>query len=298
MNVQLFRTSSAPILAMALAGCAANSYEETFCDTLECTFESETDAWEASADAAEDGEIGFGEEFRGAVRPGPSANRLTARPLGSTPAKQGYYEYLPPSYTQWGEYPLLVFLHGLGENGNGSAEQLPRVLQHGPPKLIRANQWPGSRPFVVLSPQKSGGGCPTADEVDAFIDFALEHYNVDPERVYLTGLSCGAYGVWNYLGKYKAERVRAAVPIAGNGIGAYDSAGCELGKVPIWAFHGDADKTVSVSGTTTPVDKLTKCKPRPAVGATIYPKVGHDSWTRTYDGSAGHDIYTWLLEHD
>jgi len=28
---------------------------------------------------------------------------------------------------------------------------------------------------------------------------------------------------------------------------------------------------------------------------TIYPGVGHDSWTRTYDGSAGHDIYTWML---
>jgi len=30
-------------------------------------------------------------------------------------------------------------------------------------------------------------------------------------------------------------------------------------------------------------------------GLTVYPGVGHDSWTRTYDLSAGHDIYTWLL---
>lgn len=35
--------------------------------------------------------------------------------------------------------------------------------------------------------------------------------------------------------------------------------------------------------------------PREEAKLTIYPGVGHDSWTRTYDGSAGHDIYTWLL---
>ncbi|WP_199724247.1 hypothetical protein [Corallococcus sp. AB011P] len=30
---------------------------------------------------------------------------------------------------------------------------------------------------------------------------------------------------------------------------------------------------------------------------TLYPGVGHDSWGRTYDGSAGHDVYAWLLSH-
>ena len=31
---------------------------------------------------------------------------------------------------------------------------------------------------------------------------------------------------------------------------------------------------------------------------TVYPGVGHDSWDRTYDLSAGHDIYSWLLTHE
>ena len=30
---------------------------------------------------------------------------------------------------------------------------------------------------------------------------------------------------------------------------------------------------------------------------TIYPGVGHDSWTRTYDGSAGHDVFGWMLSY-
>ena len=36
------------------------------------------------------------------------------------------------------------------------------------------------------------------------------------------------------------------------------------------------------------------------VRLTVYPGVGHDpdAWDPTYDLSAGHDIYTWLLEHD
>jgi hypothetical protein len=36
------------------------------------------------------------------------------------------------------------------------------VQAHGPPKLIKANQWPGTRPFVVLSPQ-----CPADEKWDA-----------------------------------------------------------------------------------------------------------------------------------
>jgi hypothetical protein len=65
----------------------------------------------------------------------------------------------------------------------------------------------------------------------------------------------------------------------------------------IWAFHGDADGTVAPSGTTYPMNNLIACPspPRRDAKMTIYPGVGHDSWTRTYDLSAGHDIYAWML---
>ncbi len=60
--------------------------------------------------------------------------------------------------------------------------------------------------------------CTTPDEVHDFIDFAVANYNVDPARVYVTGLSCGAYGIWEYLAKYHDDlQVAAAVPIAGDG---------------------------------------------------------------------------------
>src|SRR5690606_35913921 len=155
-----------------------------------------------------------------------SGSRQVQRPLGTTTAKQGYYEYLPFGYSTSKKYPLLIFLHGLGENGDGKATQLERVVKNGPPMLIKNNKWSDDRTFVVLSPQHPGGGCPSADEVDKFLTYALSAYSIDTDRVYLTGLSCGAYGVWNYLGKYTDKAVTAAVPIAGNGVSAFNTAGC------------------------------------------------------------------------
>jgi predicted peptidase len=88
------------------------------------------------------------------------------------------------------------------------------------------------------------------------------------------------------------------VAVCGNGAPAWNQRGCDLGKVAIWAFHGDADPTVNVSGSTTPLDGLAECPspPRKEAKLTIYPGVTHDSWTRTYNLQAGHDIYAWLLQ--
>ena len=226
----------------------------------------------------------------------PSSAHHTKVPLGTNEAKSGYYEYIPPGYGGGELYPLLVFWHGIGENGNGDSE-LDKVLANGPPKLIKNDQWPKGLPFVVLSPQHPGGGCPSPTEIHDFLGFAAGHYDINPARIYLTGLSCGAIGSWNYLGQYVDEQIAAMVPIAGDGKGAFNQAMCNLGKVPLWAFHGDADGTVNVSGTTEPITKLQACDPKPDAEMVIYPGVGHDSWSMTYDGSAGHDIYAWLLAH-
>lgn len=227
----------------------------------------------------------------------PTSDRHTAHPLGSTDAGQGFYEYLPAGYSTSQHYPLLIFVHGLGENGDGDG-QLSRVLRNGPPKLIENDRWDKELPFVVLSPQHSGGGCTSSSEIAALIEFATGNYSINASRIYLTGLSCGAIGSWNYAGQHINSRIAAMVPIAGNGNGAFNRAGCALGALPIWAFHGDSDGTVNAGGTTGPVNNLLACDPGPVdVRMTIYPGVGHNSWSRTYDLSAGHDIYQWMLGH-
>jgi predicted peptidase len=89
------------------------------------------------------------------------------------------------------------------------------------------------------------------------------------------------------------------VPICGNGIDAWNQRGCLLGNMPMWAFHGDADGTIPVQGSIVPVTGVAGCTSPVAADArlTIYPGVGHDSWTATYNLSAGHDIYAWFLTH-
>jgi len=227
---------------------------------------------------------------------GQPSSRHTAKPIGSTDANQGYYEYLPPGYENPGqEYPLLIFIHGLGENGDGDS-QLSRVLANGPPKLINNDSWNEDLPFVILSPQRSSNGCTSSNQIRDFINYALVNYNINPTRVYLTGLSCGGIASWNYLGKNTNTQIAAMVPIAGNGNGAFNNAGCDLGKTPIWAFHGDNDGTVGVGGTVNPINNILACpSPLEDVSMVIYPGVGHDSWSRTYNLNAGHDIYHWLL---
>lgn len=226
----------------------------------------------------------------------PSSARLRPLPRGRSGASHGYWEYLPPGYGGGVRWPLLVFLHGLGENGDGVGE-LGRVLTAGIPALLRADRWPRERPFIVLSPQHAGPRCPGAADIHAFLEFAVATYDVDPARVYLTGLSCGAIGAWEYLGAHEGRRIAAMIPISGDGRRVWAGRRRPFGDVAIWAFHGAEDPIVEVAGTIAPIRGLQSLTPRPEARMVIYPGVGHDAWTRTYDLSSGHDIYAWLLAH-
>jgi predicted peptidase len=252
---------------------------------------------------------GCGDGDRPAVLPkGPSSERLTLQARGSIEgAPAGYVEYLPPGYGDGTRRPLLVYLHGAGENGDGSEEALERLLEATLPGLIENDGWPEDRPFVVLMPQHQGGQgaggagplCPDAGEIAAFLGYAIRHYAVDRRRVYLTGVSCGAIGAWEYLGAHTDQVVAGAVLIAGDGNRAVGRADCALGRVAIWAIHGAYDDTVSVYGSVRPIRLLRLCTdPKPVdLRLTVYSDVGHDAAEPTYDLSAGQDVYAWLLRH-
>ncbi len=239
-------------------------------------------------------------DANGGAPSGPSSSRQVTRPVGTfTGTSSGFWEYVPPHYGNGAFFPLLVFWHGIGENGDGSQDALQKVTANGPPRLIKADQWPEDRQFVVLSPQHPGTDCPSSMEIDSFIQFAIAHYDVDFKRVYLTGLSCGAIGSWAYLGDHIDDVVAAAVLVSGDGRSAFAKAGCALGRLPIWALHGEQDPTVDPQGSIQTLTELQACTNPAAVDAklTVYPGVQHDAWTRTYDLSAGNDVYGWLLSH-
>ncbi|MEO8112395.1 MAG: hypothetical protein ABI594_20270, partial [Ginsengibacter sp.] len=131
----------------------------------------------------------------------------TAKYISMTSLSNAYYEYLPQGYSTTGgqKYPLMIFVHGSGETGDGSPSQLSRVLRNGPPKLISQGIFPTSFTvkgqtfkFIVLSPQFTVW--PDDINIDDIINYAIKNYNVDTSRIYLTGLSMGGGVVWQYAG--------------------------------------------------------------------------------------------------
>jgi predicted peptidase len=153
----------------------------------------------------------------------------------------------------------------------------------------------------VLSPQHSGAGtCPSNDEIDAFITWAIGHYTVDAKRIYLTGLSCGAIGSWSYIDKYKDKVVAATLLISGDPGNIYADDGCALvSDLALWSVHGSADPTVNPIDDETTMPKFIACpEPRDDVKFNLIDGGLHDVWDKTYDLSYGlGDVYQWMLDH-
>jgi predicted esterase len=189
--------------------------------------------------------------------------------------------YLPDGYeSNRGVWPLLIFLHGAGERG----DDLELVKMHGPPKLIEA----GKRyPFIVASPQLSLGEWWSPDMVAWLTRDLISSLRVDPERVYLTGLSMGGYGTWETASRYP-ELFAAIAPICGRGD---PGSAWRLRHVPTWIFHGAKDIVVPVKHSDDMRKALGKYR---NVKYTVYPEADHDSWSETY---LNEKLYKWMLSH-
>ena len=192
-----------------------------------------------------------------------------------------YLEFLPANYAANSndKFPLILFLHGSGERGNDLSK-----LQHSGPRAY-IDKHPDF-PAIVLSPQ-----CPTGSwweplELNDLIDEAIQKYRVDPDRIYMTGLSMGGFGSWHFAAWYP-QRLAAVVPICGIG-DPKDMA--RLKNLPTWVFHGDADVVVPIAPDRECVEALKAAGGN--VQFTVYPGVGHNSWTQTYNNP---ELYTWLF---
>lgn len=225
---------------------------------------------------------------------------------------KGFYDYLPAGYNPAAskKYPLIIFLHGSGERGDGSSSQLPRVLKAGLPRLIDKGSFPTSFKvksqtfsFIVISPQFIKW--PSVADVGAVLDYAVAHYKVDKSRIYITGLSMGGGATWEYTGYSvkNASRIAAIVPIAGASWPDKTRAGnIAAGDVAVWATHNDKDPTVPVQYTINYVNNINNARTPPPVPArkTIFTSNSHDAWTKTYDPAFtenGLNMYQWMLQY-
>ncbi len=202
-----------------------------------------------------------------------------------------YVVFVPKAYDGTKEFPVILFLHGAGETKQTDAKKqgkaMPVEVGIGPAIKKREKDFP----FIVIIPRAEGFGWDAKNantkRALAMLDEVMKEYKVDAKRQYLTGLSMGGMGTWS-VATAMPDRFAAIVPICGNG----DPKQAEkLKDLPCWAFHGDADTAVNVSGSRDMIEAIKKAGGMPKY--TEYPKVGHNSWDMAYGTD---DLYKWLLE--
>lgn len=198
----------------------------------------------------------------------------------------GYCIYTPDNYDLKNEsLPLIVFLHGAGERGNGTT-QLDRVKIHGTPKMAeRGDKMPRA---VIVSPQCAEGKVWNTQvyQLKAFIDSIAEEYNIDKSKISLTGLSMGGYGTWMMATTFPGFFYKLA-PVCGGGMPWLAG----LIKVPVKAFHGTVDSVVPYHCSVDMVEAVN----RNGGNAELisFEGVDHGSWVPAYEET---DLNEWLVK--
>ena len=196
--------------------------------------------------------------------------------------KVKYLLYLPKEYGRDAaqKWPMVLFLHGAGESG----DDLEKVKVHGPPKLAAQGK---EIPFIIVSPQSPRGGW-DAEVLDTLLNEVTSKYNVDQDRIIVTGLSMGGFGTWNLAMEFP-NRFAAIAPICGGGT---PFRARRIRHIPTWVFHGAKDTAVPLKASQDMVDAL-KAAGATDVRFTIYPEAGHDSWTEAYNDR---ELWEWFAK--
>lgn len=179
--------------------------------------------------------------------------------------------------------PLIVFISGDGEKGT----DIEKVKIHGPFKYLKTHQLDA----YVLAPQCKEDENWDIESIYQLILKIQKENKIDPERIYVTGLSSGGWASWN-LAFAHPDLFAANVPVAGFVDLIQLEHACEIANIPTRIFHGLLDDVVNVNYAITIYKELKKCNAKD-VQLTIFDDAGHDSWTRVFDNA---EIYDWLLK--
>ena len=244
-----------------------------------------------------------------------SGNYITRVFIDAHSMLMTYYLFIPVNYDPQIKYPLVLLLHGGGERANGTypSDQNRDVLLNqdyvkvwgpgipGPSSPDVQAQWPS---FIVVpqvdSPQQwvdvpanQGSYTLAAQPTDCLrmakeiVDAVQKQYpNIDPDRLYITGLSMGGYGTWDAIERWP-DYFAAAAPLAGAGD---PSKASRLVHLPIWAFHGSGDGSVPVAGSRDMIQAITLAGGHPRY--TEYASAGHEIWGMVYSTPA---FFSWLF---
>lgn len=219
------------------------------------------------------------------------------------------------------QLPLFIHLHGRGERGTDNNPKIYNniPLFNGPNSIVSPNSQ-FKNPSIVLVPQCSDktineewakwvGNTPEtpweglgddgsytmakhpSESTEAtleLIEIILNNYNIDPTRIYITGLSMGGFGTWEFIAR-RPNLFAAAIPMAG-----YSDPNTvkDIKHIPIWIFHGDIDKYNPVQGSRN-IYKLLKSQ-EANVYYTEYPETGHgETFQKAWEGGT---LLDWIFQ--
>jgi pimeloyl-ACP methyl ester carboxylesterase len=197
-------------------------------------------------------------------------------------AKYPHLVDLPKNYDSNSsqKWPLILFLADAGDRGDDV-----QIVRHvGLAGLIAQGK---QLPAIVVTPV-----CPISDfwrprVLSRLLDEVCVKYAVDPDRIYVTGISAGGDATWG-LGCLQPERFAALAPINGEGDFA-DAA--RLKNIPLWTFQGLKDDMVPPPMTINMAGAIRQAGGHPHL--TLYPDAGHaEAWDLAYGTDA---LYTWML---
>lgn len=197
-----------------------------------------------------------------------------------------YVLFVPYGYVHGSKPPVLMFLNGLGENGDDGIRQISNNFG------IQAWESREFFPFLTIAPQcrKEGAWQPGQADVAwalEILDKVIEEFGADADRVSLTGVSSGGGGVWN-VGTAFPDRFAALAPLAGSG---GDPQLLAETRMPVWAFCNDGDEKGLVDWNRDARKQLIEGGCSPIVSE--YAATGHDCWNRAYRTAA---LLGWLQE--
>lgn len=215
-----------------------------------------------------------------------------------------YQIHLPDGFDPAKKYPILVMLHGSGERGKDNEIQYKHFAPFVENPTIRSQH-----PAIIIIPQ-----CPRSSSWTWWLtdrdtlSFTLKpkptvplqnlksllgqiekQYKIDDERRYITGLSMGGLGTFEFLSYYPGY-FAAAAPVCGGGDIKKVK---KIKKSAVWLFHGGADRVVVPSLSRRMYNALLEADGE--VVYTEFPGVGHDSWVQTYQQVI---LADWIFAHE
>jgi poly(3-hydroxybutyrate) depolymerase len=202
-----------------------------------------------------------------------------------------YRLFLPPKYDSAVKYPLVLFWHGAGEVGT---DNLLQLKDNGEFSFLTASNV-ARFPCFFLAPQmphfpnSAGEANGFFDWATNLLDFLEKQYSIDPDRLYVTGLSMGGFSTWAMLARYP-ELLAAAIPMSGSWYWNSSTDFLRSLHVPVWNFHAADDSTVPVNGSDSAVASL-----RGAGASVIYTRYqsgGHPIWPVGYSTPA---LMDWIM---